>query len=266
MIGSTIDGGVVDGQTVNSSKVAFDTNGDVYIGASQNTMHSLTESQNTMHSLTESQNSSASVGLQATLGSETGAGVSVQGSLGNSRTEMQSTTHNNSSIKTDNLVVRAGDLYLIGANVATKDADIQVDDLVIGSVQDSASINSESTQLNAGVMVGPGTFNVNGGATLQTGEGSYQGVQQVSSLDISGNYDIRTGRTIINGAELNAVPGQGNLITDPGGLIVTDLQNHSEFATNTRGANVSIGRGSFNLTPNIGGKDLNDVSPRLSPY
>lgn len=250
MIGSTIDGGVVDGQTVNSSKVAFDTNGDVYIGASQNTMHSLTESQN----------SSASVGLQATLGSETGAGVSVQGSLGNSRTEMQSTTHNNSSIKTDNLVVRADDLYLIGANVATKDADIQVDDLVIGSVQDSASINSESTQLNAGVMVGPGTFNVNGGATLQTGEGSYQGVQQVSSLDISGNYDIRTSRTIVNGAELNAVPGQGNLITDPGGLIVTDLQNHSEFATNTRGANVSIGRGSFNLTPNIGGKHLNDYS------
>lgn len=97
-----------------------------------------------------------------------------------------------------------------------------------------------------------------GGASTTQGQGNFQAVGTQTSLNITGNYDIKTHTAELAGGTINAVPGQGNIVTDPGGLIITDLNDTSNYTTNTLGGNFSVGTSGVSGSPNIGGKTLND--------
>nr|WP_301273665.1 hemagglutinin repeat-containing protein [Acetobacter fabarum] len=111
----------------------------------------------TTHEVASSKSLSASVGASASIGTK-GAGVSVEGQFGFSKTKTNassSTAVDTTVVGTDNVTIAnaAGKTTLNGAEVNGNSINVAAKDLTITTAQDTSRYNSKTTGVNASFSV-----------------------------------------------------------------------------------------------------------------
>ncbi|MFY0639798.1 MAG: hemagglutinin repeat-containing protein [Bermanella sp.] len=183
------------------------------------------------------------------------------GSLSASETEStsESNYYTNTQIAAGTLSSDSENLTLSGANVDAGVVDITTGNLLVESLQNTSTSNSETKGANVGLN-GSGTP-TSGGINQQVSESSTAWVDQQSSIT-GGDVTIKAKDTTIKGGLIAAVDengddnGQLSFATDT--LSSEDLQDHS--TSSDKGFNLNTGEGSTTVGANYSGHDTEQTT------
>ena len=196
-----------------------------------------------------SQTHSSSKTASARVGTNGAAAVS----LGNSQAQSQnsSTAYVNSQIQVGHLQSNSENLTLQGANLQTQTANLNVVNLTVESLQNTASSSNTSRSNNLGISVGSGgSVGVSLGHSQSQGNSQAQQVNQQTQLLIADgeNSQITAQNTrLIGGLIANATQDEKGNLTDHGQLnlstqtlSVSHLDNKTSSEQRGFGIQVSV--------------------------
>ncbi len=210
----------------------------------------LRAAENTTKERTESENHAASFGVGMQLGgSGAGVGFTASASSGKGNAEGESLSHTNTHVRAGERVsIESGeDTLLAGAVVSADRVEADIGgDLLIESLQDSASYREKSKQSSASATFGAGA----GGsfsASRTDIESEYASVGEQSGIR-SGDagFDIQVkGKTVLKGGAITstqvAVDEQRNGFESEGGIALEDVHNEARYKAKARSATVGAG-------------------------
>ncbi len=197
----------------------------------------------------ETKSGSQTITAGASIGNNA---VQVNAGYNESSNTSRGTTHNNSNITADNIIIKTGnDATFAGANVSADDK-LSMDiggNLTVESKQDTDYAKGNNWGLNAGVG---NAGNANGGFNVGNSNHDSAWVNDVTELT-GGNVDINVGgKTTLTGAVIAANDGgELNLATNE--LEYNDLHDFNTTENRGFGINTGIGistdKGQTNLHP-----------------
>ncbi|MGR3863914.1 hemagglutinin repeat-containing protein, partial [Edwardsiella anguillarum] len=265
------------GTTINAGEtVSINARGDiagqgVQIGAKQGVLDAgrdilLTASQDTNGHESQSRGRQFSAGVGVSLmGAQNGISVELGASQQKGREHSQSLGNTNSVIRADGqLTVNSGrDSVLKGAELKGNRVVVSSGrDLILSSVQDTASYDSKLSSSGAGLSlcIPPLCYGVSSGNVSASGENVTQNGRSVSSqtgiFAAEGGFDITVGNhTQLDGAVIASGAAGGNNRLETGTLGWADIRNTSETSGNSHTLAISGSAGggeNRNVAPAVG--------------
>lgn len=162
--------------------------------------------------------------------SPTSLSANVGVSLRETDADSHATRYVNSLVSAGTLVSQSDTLRVAGARIVADDIDIETRELVVASLQDEASSQSETRGASAGLGFGYGGGNmslttVSGGVEQSESRSDSRWVSEQTWILGSNSIRVRADSTLLTGAVIaNAEVGAGGMLIDKGGL---------DFATGT---------------------------------
>lgn len=210
----------------------------------------LRAAENTTKERTESENHAASFGVGMQLGgSGAGVGFTASASSGKGNAEGESLSHTNTHVRAGERVsIESGeDTLLAGAVVSADRVEADIGgDLLIESLQDSASYRERSKQSSASATFGAGA----GGsfsASKTDIQSEYASVGEQSAIRAGdGGFGIKVeGKTVLKGGAITstqvAVDERRNGFESDGGVELEDVHNEARYKAKAR----SVGAGMY---------------------
>lgn len=177
----------------------------------------------------------------------TASGPSGSLSANESESTSESNYYTNTQITAGTLSSDSENLTLSGANVDAGLVDITTDNLLVESLQNTATSNSKTQGANIGI--GGNGLPSSGGINQQASESSSAWVDQQSGIT-GGNVSIKAKDTTLKGGVIAAVDAEGNdngqLSFATETLTVQDIQDHDTssdkgFNLNTSASSTTVG-------------------------
>ncbi|HSX93066.1 MAG TPA: hemagglutinin repeat-containing protein, partial [Hydrogenophaga sp.] len=210
----------------------------------------LRAAENTTKERTESENHAASFGVGMQLGgSGAGVGFTASASSGKGNAEGESLSHTNTHVRAGERVsIESGeDTILAGAVVSAERVEADIGgDLLIESLQDSASYREKSKQSSASATFGAGA----GGsfsASKTDIQSEYASVGEQSAIRAGdGGFGIKVeGKTVLKGGAITstqvAVDERRNGFESDGGVELEDVHNEARYKASSSSATVGAG-------------------------
>jgi len=222
----------------------------------------LQAAQNNTEQHSANASSGASVGVSFTVGSKSGVSFQASANSAKGHADGTETTYSNTSVNAGNAVsiTSGGDTQLAGATVAARTVSANVGgNLVIQSLQDSATYDSKQQSSSAGVSLclPPlcyGASSVSASVGKSQINSNYQSVGTQSGLQTGdGGFKVNVkGDTTLTGGAITstqaAVDAGVNHFQTGGTLTTTDLHNSADY----QGSGYSIGASFSGLAGNQG--------------
>jgi filamentous hemagglutinin len=210
----------------------------------------LRAAENTTKERTESENHAASFGVGMQLGgSGAGVGFTASASSGKGKAEGESISYTNTHVTAGEKVIveSGGDTTLAGAVVSADRVEADIGgNLLIESLQDSASYREKSKQSSASATFGAGA----GGsfsASKTDIQSEYASVGEQSAIRAGdGGFGIKVeGKTVLKGGAITstqvAVDERRNGFESEGGLELEDVHNEARYKASSSSATVGAG-------------------------
>ncbi|NHO58119.1 hypothetical protein GOB86_13905 [Acetobacter lambici] len=204
----------------------------------------------TTHEVASSKSLSASVGASASIGTK-GAGVSVEGQFGFSKTKTNassSTAVDTTVVGTDNVTIAnaAGKTTLNGAEVNGNSINVAAKDLTITTAQDTSRYNSKTTGVNASFSVPVwGAGDIGGSASFSHSKtkDNYASTEATQSGLYAGAGGLTVSvadATTLNGGVIESTANAALNHLTTGSLIANDIANYADASAKTMGYQANV--------------------------
>jgi len=235
--GAADSGNIISvGGSINGTNVELDAANDITLRSAENARRY--ESSN--------KSSNGEVGLQFTVGDDTGFGIYVEGSQANGAVRSNDNQFLNSQIvATDKVNLQAAkDTSLVGAKITGENIALATGgDLSITSQQEDSNYESSQNSIDGGGSFGWKTKAVDANLAYSKShiDADYRSVQQQTGLFAGkGGFDVQVGgNTDLQGGAILSEGGEDNSHLDTATLTYDQLENHSQYDASSTSASVS---------------------------
>ncbi|MDB5821242.1 MAG: hypothetical protein JWQ11_4882, partial [Rhizobacter sp.] len=198
----------------------------------------LSAAQNTTEQQTRDKSIAGGAGIGISYSKDgwaAGFTASASGALG--KADGRTTEQVNSHITGDLVTIHSGGpLTLNGAVIAGNRVEGDVHGpLVIKSLQDTATFDSQQASVSGSVTIGYG-FSGSASASASKAKGDFASVKEQSGIKAGdGGFDLHVdGKTTLDGAAITstqaAIDAGKNSFTSVAGVTTTDIQNHDQYS------------------------------------
>ena len=242
-VGSTVNaGGKVNitatgaGENSNINIVGSDVYGGTGAALKADNQINIVSAEDVISNRSKNESYSANAGVAIAFDNGVSFGITAGGSYGKGKSNSDTVNQHNSHVGSGGLTTleSGGTTTIAGGQVTGKRVEVDAQDLVIQSKQDSSKANSQQFDASLQVTVGYG-FSASGSLSASKAKADYASVGEQSGIITGdGGYDVNVKNStnsiggIVTSSQAAEDAGKNSFST--GTLTSTDIQNHADYS------------------------------------